>query len=140
MDKKITGPNTAMPQHQIPGVGSRDLYGFEFYTENGVEYTEALGSLYASDKYLKPLYQGKQSRVTIQENGLARWFTIPKNAAGKTLSVSMPDNGSFAVYDAQGTCINFTVVTGQNEVKLPEGGTIVFAGDAGAKFSITLKK
>ncbi|WP_054954698.1 serine hydrolase domain-containing protein [Paenibacillus dakarensis] len=139
-DKKITGPDSAVPQHQIPGVGSRDTYGFQFYKQKGVEYFEASGSLYVSEKQLKPLYQGKKSTVSIQNDGLARWFSLPKNAAGKTLSVSMPENGAFAVYDAQGTCINFTVVSGKNEVKLPEGGTIVFAGDAGARFNISLNK
>lgn len=54
--------------------------------------------------------------------------------------VSMPEQGAYAVYDGNGTCVNYTVISGNNEVVLPENGTIVFAGNAGSSFNISLEK
>lgn len=110
-----------------------------FFTQDGVEYMEGAGRLYVSGAKVKPLYAGKESKLTLQANGHAKWFTVPKSAAGKTMTVALPKKGAFAVYDEQGLCVNFTVVSGNNEVTLPENGTIVFAGAPGSEFGIALK-
>lgn len=138
-DKKITGPNTAVSQHQIPGTGSRDSAEYRFYTREGIEYFESAGSLYVSEDKVVPLYKGKQSKVTVQPDGYAKWYSIPKEVAGKKINVSMPAQGAYAVYDGNGICVNYTVISGSNEVVLPENGTIVFAGNAGASFNISLE-
>ncbi|NGP59245.1 beta-lactamase family protein [Paenibacillus thiaminolyticus] len=138
-DKKITGPNTAASQLQIPGMAGRDMAEARFFTQDGVEYMEGAGRLYVSGAKVKPLYAGKESKLTLQANGHAKWFTVPKSAAGKTMTVALPKKGAFAVYDEQGLCVNFTVVSGNNEVTLPENGTIVFAGAPGSEFGIALK-
>lgn len=139
-DKKITGPNTAVSQHQVPGTGSRDTVEFRFYTKDGIEYFEAGGSLYVSEDKVIPLYQGKKSTVTVQTDGNARWYSVPQAAVGKKMTVAMPEQGAFAVYDANGSCVNYTVISGSNEVVLPENGIIVFAGNAGSSFNISLEK
>ncbi|NKI20207.1 beta-lactamase family protein [Paenibacillus dendritiformis] len=138
-DKKITGPNTAVTQLHIPTVGGRDTAEFRFFKQDGAEYMEAAGSLYVSEAKVKPLYAGKESKVTLQANGHAKWLTVPKAAAGKTMTVALPAKGAFAVYDEQGLCVSFTVVSGNSEVTLPEHGTIVFAGAPGSEFGIALK-
>ncbi|MEQ6353317.1 serine hydrolase domain-containing protein [Lysinibacillus sp. M3] len=136
--QKITGPNTAMHQLQIPGVFGRDTTEARFYTESGNEYIEMSGSLYVSESNLKTLDAGQSSKVTLQANGHAKWFTIPQAAAGKTMTVALPSKSSFAVYDENGVCINFSVVSGNNKVKLPKNGTVVFAGAPNSEFEITL--
>jgi len=138
-EKKITGPNTAASELQIPGMGGRDMYEVRFHTKDGVEYLEAAGSLYVSEDHVKPLYKGKKSKVKLNGDGHAKWYTVPGESVGKTMTVDMPEKGAFAVYDEQGGCVNFTVVSGKNEVKLPKNGTIMFAGDAGSTFGINLK-
>ncbi|BFH68545.1 penicillin-binding protein [Paenibacillus dendritiformis] len=138
-DKKITGPNTAASQLQIPVMMGRDLAESRFFTQHGSEYMETAGRLYVSGAKVKPLHAGKQSKVTLRADGHAKWFTVPKSAAGKTMTVALPKKGAFAVYDEQGLCVNFTVVSGNNEVTLPENGTIVFAGAPGSEFGIALK-
>lgn len=138
-DRKIIDPNTAASQLQIPAMGGRDMAEFRFYTEAGVEYVEAAGGLYVSEEKVKPLYAGKKSTLTLQDDGYAKWFKVPAAAEGKTMTVALPEKGAFAVYDEQGTTVNFTVVSGSNKVELPKNGTIVFAGEAGSKFDITLK-
>ena len=136
--RKITGPNTAAHQLQIPVMTGRDATDSRFYTEDGNEYMEMAGSLYVSESNVKPLDVSQSSKVTLQENGHAKWFTIPQAAAGKTMTVALPSKSSFAVYDEQGVCVNFTVASGNNKVKLPKNGTVVFAGAPNSEFAIKL--
>ncbi|OZB98648.1 serine hydrolase [Paenibacillus sp. XY044] len=139
-DKKITGPNTAASVLQVPGMGGRDTSEYSFYKKEGAEYLEAAGSVFVSEDLVKPLYHGKLSNVSIKADGYARWFTVPEAAAGKTMTVKLPVEGGFVVYDAEGNCVNMSEASGSNQVVLPKNGTIVFAGDAGSSFSIELEK
>ncbi|WP_314591103.1 serine hydrolase domain-containing protein [Paenibacillus terrigena] len=137
--KKITGPNTAAHQIQIPVLAGRDTSEARFYTEGGHEYMEEAEMLFVNESNVKPLPAGQSSKVTLQANGHAKWLTIPQAAAGKTMTVTLPANSTFAVYDENGACINFSFVSGNNKVKLPKNGTVVFAGAPSAEFGITLK-
>ncbi|QYR22578.1 beta-lactamase family protein [Paenibacillus sp. sptzw28] len=139
LDKKITGPNTASSDLQIPALSGRDLMEYNFYTREGAEYLEAAGSLYVHEDAVKPLYTGPKSSTTIAASGHAKWYKVPVKAAGRTMKVKMPANSSFAVYDEKGTCVNFTVISGDHKVVLPEKGTVVFAGEAGLKFDLSIK-
>ncbi|MES5865931.1 serine hydrolase [Bacillus cereus group sp. RP32] len=136
--RKITGPNTAAHQFQIPVMNGRDTTETHFYTEGGNEYMEMAGLLYVSGNNVKPLDAGQSSKVTLQANGHAKWFTIPQAAAGKRMTVTLPSKGAFAVYDENGVCVNFTIVSGNNKVKLPKNGTVVIAGAPNSEFAITL--
>ncbi|MCU5096944.1 serine hydrolase domain-containing protein [Bacillus wiedmannii] len=136
--RKITGPNTAAHQLQIPVMNGRDTTETHFYTEGGNEYMEMAGLLYVSGNNVKPLDAGRSSKVTLQANGHAKWFTIPQAAAGKRMTVTLPSKGAFAVYDENGVCVNFTIVSGNNKVKLPKNGTVVIAGAPNSEFAITL--
>ncbi|MGE6593684.1 serine hydrolase domain-containing protein [Bacillus mycoides] len=136
--RKITGPNTATHQLQIPVMNGRDTTETHFYTEGGNEYMEMAGLLYVSGTNVKPLDASQSSKVTLQANGHAKWFTIPQAAAGKRMTVTLPSKGAFAVYDEDGVCVNFTIVSGNNKVKLPKNGTVVIAGAPNSEFAITL--
>ncbi|RAW12953.1 serine hydrolase [Paenibacillus taichungensis] len=136
---KIIGANEAATELQIPGMAGRDTKEIYFSKKNGVEYITAVGSVYASEELVQPLYSGKQSVSTIQTDGYAKWFSVPSTVNGKVMTVKMPANGSFAIYNQKGVCINHTVVSGKNEVVLPENGRIVFAGEVGSTFEISLK-
>ncbi|RED55483.1 serine hydrolase domain-containing protein [Cohnella lupini] len=138
-DKKITGPDTAASDLQIPMVGGRDTMEYRFLMQDGVEYLEAAGSLYVSEDALKPIYAGKKSLATIPRSGLAKWYTIPEKAAGKTMTVKLPAKGSFTVYDANGALVNFSVISGNNKVVLPQKGVLIFAGEAGSAYNVSLK-
>ncbi|MDR0269777.1 serine hydrolase domain-containing protein, partial [Paenibacillus sp.] len=110
--KKITGPNTAAHEIQIPVLAGRDTSEARFYTEGGDEYMEESEMLFVNESNVKPLPTGQSSKVTLQANGHAKWFTIPQKAAGKTMTVKLPAKSSFVVYDEEGTCINFSFVSG----------------------------
>ncbi|MEK3983912.1 serine hydrolase domain-containing protein [Paenibacillus sp. FSL K6-3166] len=139
-DMKITGPNTAQGQHEIPGIAGRDTLDILFYAKEGIEFFNAAGTLYMSEDGVMPLYKGKSSITTIQADGYARWFSVPETAAGKKMVVKMPAKGAFMVYDETGALVNNTVISSKNEVVLPEKGYIVFAGNAGSSFGIALVK
>lgn len=136
---RIVNANEAVSVLQIPGMSGRDQMDIQFYMNNGIEYAKAIDTLYVGQDHIKPIYAGATSAVTIQADGYARWFTIPDAAAGKIMKVELPSNGSYAVYDQNGLCVKFSIVKGANEIELPANGTIVFAGDAGAKFNIKMK-
>lgn len=138
-DQKITGTNTSGSELQIPTMYGRDLQTFEFYQKDGVEYLSSLGTQYVREDGLKPIDTVTNSSVTIPASGHAQWYKVSEQAAGKTMKVTMPEKASFAVYDKTGLCENFSVVSGDQEVKLPKGGTIVFAGDAQVKMEVSVK-
>ncbi|MBB6692822.1 beta-lactamase family protein [Cohnella xylanilytica] len=140
LDKPITGPNTASSELQIPGLYGRDLSGYTFYAEDGVEYLDASGSLFVAEDAVKPIYVAKKSAATIPSSGYAKWYTVSDKDAGKTVKVNAPANGSFAVYDEKGTCVYFSVIGGDSKVALPAKGTVVFAGEAGSRFEISLQE
>lgn len=120
----------------IPGMSGRDLFGYTFFTQDGVEYQKTGGSILVNKDAVKPFNFAKKSIVTIPPDGYAEWYTISDKDGGKTFKVSMSPNASFAVYNAKGTCIYFSVIGGKDQVQLPAGGSIVFGGDAGTKFEI----
>jgi len=139
LDKPITGPNTAASEVQIPGLYGRDYVSYTFYTQEGVEYLDASGSVFVSEDAVKPIYVAKKSAATIPSSGYAKWYTVSDKDAGKTVKVNTPANGSFAVYDEKGTCVYFSVIGGDRTVELPAKGSVVFAGDPGSKFEISLQ-
>ena len=61
------------------------------------------------------------------------------NADGKTMTVRMPENAGFWVYDAKGTITASSVLWDSDSVKLSKGGLVVFAGDPGAKFELSFQ-
>jgi len=136
-DKRITGPNTAVSELQIPGMHGRDLTGLTFFTEEGVEYLERDGRVLVSEDGVKPLNIDNKPIVTIPSSGYAEWYTIRDKDWNKTIKASMPSNASFAVYDRSGTCVYFSIIGDKDQVTLPAGGSIVFAGDAGTQFEIS---
>ena len=137
LTNQIVDGNTAVPVLQIPGVGSRDSGTVSIRDVDGVEYIELNGGLYMDAAAAPAVYPGALSYCTIQPDGGARWHTAGE-AAGKTMTVTVPENGGFCVYNADMTLAASSWIYGDTTVTLPEGGLIVFAGDPGARFTIAL--
>ncbi|OAB27477.1 serine hydrolase [Paenibacillus macquariensis subsp. defensor] len=137
LDKRITGPNSAISELQIPVMNGRDLSGLTFFTQDGIEYLNLGGFILVNEDAVKPFNYAKKSIVTIPPDGYAQWYTISDKEGGKIVKVNMPSNASFAVYDAKGSCTYFSIIGDKEQVELPAGGSIVFAGDAGTKFEIS---
>lgn len=135
---KIIDENLAESIVQIPGTYGRDLSDFSFYMENGFEYLNSQEDIAISEDGITQLYKGVSSVCTINSQGYAKWYKVGE-VAGKSMTVKAPKNTSFSVYDKGGVCINMSMASGNTTVVLPPGGNIVFAGNAGSQFLITLK-
>ncbi|SFE61187.1 CubicO group peptidase, beta-lactamase class C family [Paenibacillus catalpae] len=139
LDQQITGPDASVSTLQIPTMAGRDTQAYNFYKADGIEYLVSSGSLYESEDAVKPIYAGGKSKATIPASGLAKWYTVSGKAAGKTMQVKLPANGSFAVYDDKGICVTFSIISGNHSIVLPKNGAIVFSGEAGSKMDISIK-
>lgn len=78
-----------------------------------------------------------RSYSTVQPDGYARWYAVADKDAGKTMTVSLPKNAGFYVYDAEGRVAASSFLWGDSSVKLPKGGVAVFTGDPGARFQLS---
>ena len=135
---RLEDADTAAPVLQIPGVGSRDAGVIEMITdENGVEYMTLNGSVYRDVATFAPIYGGARSLCTIQSDGYARWYDVGE-AAGRTMTVTVPEGGGFCVYDGSLQTVAASWAYGSTTVELPEDGLVVFAGAAGTVFSVAM--
>lgn len=137
VNAKIIDANNAQAAVEIPMMYGRDLYDYTFYTENGVEYFKAGDTVMMDTAAVPALYAGgSHAHLTIPANGYGRWFTIGEALDGKQLTVTLPTDCGFAAYDANGTRLNQSAVTGDNTVTLQAGGYIYFAGPAGTRIDM----
>ncbi len=136
---KIVDENKATTDLQIPEQMGRELRDYEFYTQKGVEYIKMNNYLLISEDGVDKLPVKKNYEISIDKNGYAEWYYVNKKAAKRVMKVAVPGNGSFTVYDKDGKCQLCSYVTGETKIKLPKGGYVVFAGDAGAEFVVKVK-
>lgn len=139
-DQKILDADTAVSEIQIPGLEGRDTTEAKFYRKNGVEYLQQSEFICISEEAVTSLNLKNQDKVQIATDGYARWYTIPKEAFNKTLTVTIPEKAAYIVYDANGKCINDSYLSDENVTTLPEGGTIAFVGNAGSEFKLAFKE
>ena len=135
--QRIVDETLARQYVQLPGTGSRNGADYQMVTVDGKEYLKAGDYLCAPASGLGNLYAGAGAYCTILEEGYARWFNVG-DLAGKTLTVTLPETGGFTVYDANGIATASSVAYGDSSAVLPEGGWIVFAGEPGARFYLSL--
>ena len=133
---RILDETNAHNELRIPGTGSRDSQDMKVYEVDGIScQTTNQGIVFAdATTLMHDLYAGPGAYCTIMENGWARWYTVGEKAVGKTMTVTLPENSGFYVYNADGSVAYSSVAYGDTTAVLPEGGTIVFAGDPGARF------
>lgn len=135
---KIADINNAIQDAQIPVMDGRDNDLLSFTTEDGREYLSDISSTWLSENSITDIDAGVDVICTIQQNGYALWYSVGKGDAGKTMTVKLPPNGAFAVYDSS-DCIYFSTVSGNQPVILPAKGKIVFIGDLpGTRFYVTI--
>ncbi len=129
--------NQATIDLQIPMTGSRDLMPLRAEVVDGVEYMYCSDGIYQDVASVPTIYPGN-AYLTIQKNGYNRWFLFPDSIVGKTITVKAPEDGGFVVFDAAGYTLNQSVATGTMQFVVPEDGMVVFSGDVGDRFDLTL--
>ncbi|GFP76570.1 serine hydrolase domain-containing protein [Clostridium fungisolvens] len=133
---KIVDKNTASSVLDGPGTMSRDLVDFNFFKLGKYEYLSADGRLYVEGSAIDTLSSNNAFTCKIDKDGFAKWYKIGSESADKKITVNLPCNSAFVVYDSDGALVNDSLVTGSNKVKLPKDGTIVFLGNAHSEFKV----
>ncbi len=138
---RIEDENNLLYVLQIPGNMGRDGVDLKIQKdENGAAWVyQSNGSIFMDADAAPVLSTGKNNSAvtTIQPNGYARWYHVGENAAGKTMTVQVPENAGFWVYDAEGKLTASSVLWDDNTAELAAEGLIAFAGDPGAQFQLT---
>ncbi|MEG2456146.1 MAG: hydrolase, partial [Oscillospiraceae bacterium] len=122
---------------QIPGNAGRDGQDVTVYQQDGTTYMNVQGSLFADAAAVPAIHTGSGAYCTVQPNGYARWYQIAPGDVGKTMTVTLPENSGFYVYDNTGAVIFSSVLYGDKTAVLPADGAIVFAGAADARFHLS---
>lgn len=136
---RIVDETSAHYELQIPGTGGRDGQDIAVWENDGVLWMSANGSLYMEESGAPDLYTGGgTSYTTIQEDGYARWYQAG-GAAGKAMTVRLPEGGGFWVYDKNWSVTGSSVLWDDTTVTLPEDGLIAFAGAPGARFHLSFQ-
>ena len=135
---RIVDSTSALYELQIPGANGRDGQDIHVYEQSGTTWMDVNGALYMSAEGAPVLYTGPDSYSTVQENGYARWYRVGGNA-GKSMTVRVPEDAGFWVYDTDGQVTASSVLWGDTRTELPQDGFVVFAGDPGARFHLSFQ-
>ena len=120
----------------LPGVGGRDGLDYTREVRDGVTWLTVRGSAYMEASGAPELFTGSGwAYCTIQSDGYARWYQVG-DAAGKAMTVQVPQDAGFWVYDRDGQVVASSVLGHTGAVTLPEEGMVVFAGAPGARFHL----
>ena len=126
---------------QVPGVGSRDGQDMVVTEKDGVTWLTSGGSVFMDASAAPALFTGNGwAYSTVQEDGYARWYTVNEAAAGQTMTVQLPEEAGFWVYDGEGKLTASSVLWGDRSAVLPADGLVVFAADPGVRFHLTFRK
>ena len=135
---RIADAASARYELQLPGGGGRDGQEVNVYERNGATWMEVNGAVYMAAENAPVIYASGASYSTIQENGYARWYQVGQSA-GKTMTVQVPEDAGFWVYDGNGQVTASSVLWGDTTAELPQDGFVVFAGDVGVRFHLSFQ-
>ncbi|SFP34915.1 CubicO group peptidase, beta-lactamase class C family [Oscillibacter sp. PC13] len=133
---RIVDSTTALYELQLPGTGGRDGQDLHLSTQGQAAWMEANHTAYLSVSGIPNLFAGTGwSYTTIPSDGCARWYRTGA-AAGKIMTVQLPESGGFWVYNANWQLVASSVLWNDSSIPLPADGYVVFAGHSGARFHL----
>lgn len=124
--------------HATSMVKLRDVNNLVMWERNGTRYMTQEDRTYIQEDDI-PNLSDMDGTCTIADDGFAVYYAIDADTQEKTLEVNVPQRASYAVYDANDICINFTTVSKNPATVLPEGGKIVCIGVPGDVFTLVWK-
>lgn len=134
---RITGENTAVNSIVTPMLHvACDTSDMEFVKQDGMEYLKLKGYTLIAHHNLGELDIAQPVHM-IGDNGYAKWYRITDEAAGKQITVQLPEGGAFTIYDQDANGVFFSVASGTNTAVLPDGGAIAFLGAVNDEFQVT---
>lgn len=135
---KIQNKNRTEFFQEIPGQSGRDLKDCSFLEKDNIEYLYTQDGLYILNENIQVL-DVENNSIVIDKDGFGKWFTIGEEWKNTAINLHCPENGAFYIYNCKNdemTCVASSVTKELENIYLPEGGKIVFVGEAGAKFEI----
>ena len=129
----IVDTNSAIAVLQIPGIAGRDLADYYFFVENGQEYVRFSNQVAVNGHHLPHFPEEERGLFSIGDNGYARWYLLDEVHEAKVLTVTVPEDAAFAVYDEEGI-IYYSWILEPRPIVLPAEGAIVFSGKPGSVF------
>lgn len=124
--------------YAVNTVKFRDVLDLEFIVRNGAEYVRGNDMMFIREDCIPDL-SPETAVCMIGEIGYAEYYAITPQTQGKTLAVSLPENGAYAVYDGSDACVYFSTVSVDNTTVLPANGKIAFIGKQGDMFGIEFR-
>ncbi|GAA6428235.1 serine hydrolase domain-containing protein [Dielma fastidiosa] len=135
---RVIDANTAVPEIEIPMSGSRDVGIISFYKEDGIEYMKLNDNLFVSEDAIKEVHRDSFS-VRINDKGYNQYYYAGPEYEGKNISITVPENAGYVVYDSTGIAVLNSVNSKPESFPLGAGCYILFMGDAGARFKVEIK-
>lgn len=133
---RIIDAGHARGELQLPNNFGRDSQALTIYEKDGTTYMTANSLFYMDAGAVLDIYSQSDSYSTIQPDGYARWYQVGA-AAGTSMSVTLPEESCFYVYNADGTVAASSLLYKDSSVVLPENGLIVFIGQPDARFHLS---
>ena len=134
---KIIDENNSKAVLELTGVGSTDIYDYEFIEKDGVEYINTGGIVYMSQDGVKELKRNMKN-ITINKDGDTKWFTVPEELNGKKIRVQLPEKSNLIIMKSNGiTKENFYFYKAKEAV-LETGDYIAAVGEADADIKISI--
>lgn len=141
---RIIAANTAEYDLDIPLMLGRDLFNYNFYPSDKIEYVAVESNNYAeeavvksSEEILNPSGALTLEKVILDENQAA-WYEISPNDASAIIKIETPVTGAYYVYDKENNCIASSLYEEESPlIMLPSEGHIVFAGYQGDVFQVS---
>ncbi|URZ06620.1 RNA-binding protein [Clostridium felsineum] len=107
-----------------------------FIKKNNFEYLTGDGYIYEEEASINTLPINNKFNCTIDKDGYGKWYKIDSSESNKEITVIVPNNAAFIVYDSNENLVNDSLITGITTVKLPQNGKIVFLGSPKATFTV----
>ena len=135
---KITDSKHLISPKNIPSSSSRDLLNMTLGSdENGRQTIKtSFGTEYI---FADDISEFDASIKTIEMTDNAKWYTISDSIANTPVTVTRPENSAVIVFNKFDEPIYTSHVKDAGDViPMPKGGRVLFLGESGTKFGITV--
>lgn len=131
---RITDAFHAVNELDLPVVLGRDLKDYYFYEEKGTEMLQVGDYRFMPETALLPSGELKGS---IPGDGRGIWYAVEEKEAGVEISIEVPQNGAYYVYDKAGSCVAGSLLKGEKkQVLLPKEGRVLLVAEVGSSFIV----
>lgn len=131
---QILDENHARSLIDLPVMLGRDLASYTFSKKALGEELQYASLTYVSEEQVESIAQLPRE-LTMKKSEEVHWYRIGKEQANSSLTIEVPKEGAYYLYDKDGSCIASSIILSEKStVLLPENGYLAFAGEPGNTF------